>query len=104
MVPHEILGETQARAEPTGGDFLERERAVLGDDADFFTSNDIPAHGQGAQVEDADDDLLGGDGEDFSAPAQASASRDDDFDGFENSFPAIDTRNEVRCQHLGQEL
>ncbi len=88
-------GETDVRAQPTGGDFLERERAALGDDADFFSTNDTPAQNQGARVEDGDDDdLLGGD-DDFPAP-QASGTQDDDLDGFESSFPAIDARNDVR--------
>ena len=75
-----------------GGDFLERERAALGDDADMFGSNNT----QAAQVEDGDDDLLGG-GDDFAAaPAGGSGGMDDDMNGFESSFPAIDTRNDVR--------
>lgn len=59
-------------------DFLARERALLGDDADQFAS---PA-------DNADDDLLGG-GETSQAPA------DDGMGGFESSFPSIDTGNEV---------
>lgn len=65
-------------------DFLARERAALGDDADqFATPND-----QAATVED--DDLLGGD--DYVPQQGASA----EISGFESSFPAIDTQNEVQ--------
>lgn len=65
-------------------DFLARERAALGDDADqFATPND-----QAATVED--DDLLGGD--DY-VPQQGGSA---EISGFESSFPAIDTQNEVR--------
>ena len=75
---------------PTGGSFLDRERAALGDDADLFASGNE----QTATVEDGDNDLLGGD---FSEVQQPSAGADaDELDGFESSFPAIDTRNEVR--------
>jgi hypothetical protein len=74
---------------PAGGSFLERERAALGDDADLFASGNE----QAATVEDGDNDLLGGD---FSDVQQPSAGADaDELDGFESSFPAIDTRNEV---------
>ncbi|ETN39419.1 uncharacterized protein HMPREF1541_05642 [Cyphellophora europaea CBS 101466] len=84
-------GDADVRAEGTGGgDFLERERAALGEDADLFSANDAPK--QSATVEDGDDDLLGG-GDDFSAPPQPSG-QDNDFDGFESSFPAIDTQND----------
>lgn len=88
-------GDTDVRADGGGGggDFLERERAALGEDADMFTANDAPK--QTARVDDDDDDLLGG-GDDFSAPQQSSGGQDADFDGFESSFPAIDTRNDVR--------
>ncbi|TVY45159.1 Clathrin light chain [Lachnellula occidentalis] len=61
-----------------GDDFLAREKALLGDDADqFATGNDNAAF-----VEDGDDDLLGGGG-------------DEEVAGFESSFPAIDTRNDA---------
>jgi len=61
----------------------------LGDDADLFASNDT----QTARVEDGDDDLLGGD---FSgAPARTDVDTEE-LDGFESSFPAIETQNAVR--------
>jgi hypothetical protein len=68
-------------------DFLTRERAVLGDDAAQFAT---PRDRQAATVEDGNDDLLGGEDDygDVSAGAEEIA-------GFESSFPAIDTSNEV---------
>jgi hypothetical protein len=95
--PHRILndsGHTEARGPATDfelvgesndtDDFLSRERALLGDDADQFASENDKL----ATVEDGDDDLLGGD---FS---QANVGGQE-MDGFESSFPAIDTTNEV---------
>jgi hypothetical protein len=65
----------------SGDDFLSREKALLGDDADqFATGNDASA------FVDDDDDLLGGGG------AKAGG---EEVTEFESSFPAIDTRNEV---------
>ncbi|RDL34334.1 Clathrin light chain [Venustampulla echinocandica] len=62
----------------SGDDFLSREKALLGDDADqFATGNDNAAF-----VEDGDDDLLGGGGS------------NEEVTEFESSYPAIDTRNE----------
>ncbi|CAL8581026.1 Clathrin light chain [Xanthoria parietina] len=66
-------------------DFLARERAMLGDDANLFsTSND-----NAATVEDGDDDLLGG--SDSYGGGQGGG---EEIDEFESSFPAMDTRNE----------
>jgi hypothetical protein len=84
-------GSTEIRDIPeNGGDganFLERERAVLGEDAaQFATPQDNLA-----TVEDAgDDDLLGGGGGSYDADGT------DEITGFESSFPAIDTTNDVR--------
>jgi hypothetical protein len=61
-----------------GDDFLTREKALLGDDANQFTSGDDNA----AFVND-DDDLLGG-----------GNGGGVEVTEFESSFPAIDTRNE----------
>ncbi|KAM3081127.1 Clathrin light chain [Clarireedia jacksonii] len=62
-------------------DFLSREKAILGDDANLFsTENDNAAF-----VEDGDDDLLGGGG---------GGGGSEEVIEFESSFPAIDTRNE----------
>ncbi|EOA84741.1 uncharacterized protein SETTUDRAFT_163593 [Exserohilum turcica Et28A] len=86
-------GQTEARGDATNfdlvgdadntDDFLSRERALLGDDADQFASE----NDRTATVEDGDDDLLGG------GFSQAPAGGDD-MSGFESSFPAIDTSNE----------
>jgi hypothetical protein len=82
-------GETEVRGAAPEGDFLSRERAALGEDADLFaTSNDRQA--TVATIEDGDDDLLGG-GD--AGPAQTAG---EDIDGFERDFPAISTQNEVR--------
>ncbi|OKL59203.1 hypothetical protein UA08_05925 [Talaromyces atroroseus] len=85
--PANRLSPGQTEVVETGAadadDFLARERAALGDDADqFATPND--------QAATADDnDLLGGD----DIVAQQPAS--EEISGFESSFPAIDTQNEV---------
>jgi hypothetical protein len=86
------------RPAATGGneDLFEREKELLGDDAALFNANDTKTGG--ATVEDDDDDLLGGGNDDFtSAPAQPSGNND--LDDFESSFPAIDSRNDVRPTH-----
>ncbi|KAH9861817.1 hypothetical protein J1614_011570 [Plenodomus biglobosus] len=87
-------GHTEARGDTTSfdlvgdsndaDDFLSRERALLGDDADQFASENDRV----ATVEDGDDDLLGGDYTDANAGSQ-------EMSGFESSFPAIDTTNDV---------
>jgi hypothetical protein len=70
---------------------LSRERALLGDDANQFTSpNDTMA----ARVEDDDDDLLGGGG-DFQGGDFHANVNGEELSGFESSFPVIDTTNEV---------
>ncbi|KAL6244705.1 Clathrin light chain [Rhinocladiella similis] len=86
-------GETDVRPDSAAqGSFLERERALLGEDADLFAANDRPS---AATVEDGDDDFLGGgDGDFISAPAQPSSGAQDDLNAFESSFPEIDTRND----------
>ena len=68
-------------------DFLTRERAALGEDAAIFAT---PGDNT-ATVQDADDDLLGGG--DY-GEGQAGG---EDMTEFESSFPAVDTRNDVRC-------
>lgn len=77
-------GQTEA-IETNGtdeNDFLARERALLGDDADQF------ATAQDATSPDVNkDELLGGSDE-----VQADAGPE--ISGFESSFPAIDTQNE----------
>ncbi|KAL8686206.1 MAG: hypothetical protein Q9218_007274, partial [Villophora microphyllina] len=65
-------------------DFLARERALLGDDANqFASSND-----QKATAEDDDFDLLGGD-----SAQDGGQQQSDGMDDFESSFPAVDTQN-----------
>lgn len=71
-----------------GDDFLTRERAVLGDDAAQFAS----AHDNTATVEDGEDDLLGGNYEGTYSSGQHGG---EGVTEFENSFPAIDTSNNV---------
>lgn len=84
-------GDTDVKPDTNGGDdFLERERALLGDDATLFNAGDRP---NAATVQDGDDDLLGGDDDFTSAPAQPSGGANNDVDDFESSFPAIDTQN-----------
>lgn len=72
----------EANGAADNDDFLARERAALGEDADqFATPNDLTA-----TAED-EDDLIGGE----AAPQVGSQ----ELSGFESSFPAIDTGNEV---------
>lgn len=72
-------------------DFLARERALLGDDAnEFASSNDHKA-----SAEDDDFDLLGDD----SAPAGGQQASEC-IDQFESSFPAVDTQNNVSAERL----
>lgn len=94
-------GETDIRPDSTAqGSFLERERALLGDDAELFAGNDKPG---AATVTDGDDDLLGDDGDFTSAPAQPSGGAQHELNDFESSFPAIDSRNDVRGLFLHPE-
>ncbi|CAK4031076.1 Clathrin light chain [Lecanosticta acicola] len=71
-------------------DFLARERAALGEDAEQFTS----AQDSLATVADADDndDLLGGGG---SAPTNGASAGGDMMGDFESSFPVVDTQNDA---------
>lgn len=104
------LGQTEAKGDGSfdlldGGadsNFLDRERAALGDDAgQFTTANDNFA----TTVEDAgnDDDLLGGGGG-GGRSYQDDGAAGEDMSGFESSFPAIDTQNEVRRTHSPMHL
>lgn len=82
----------QTEVLPTNGtsdaeDFLARERALLGEDADqFATPQDIAAT---AEPDDSGNDLLG---EADNVPIEPAAP--DELSGFESSFPAIETQNE----------
>jgi hypothetical protein len=93
LIDH-VLGQTETRGDANfdlvgddvEDDFLSRERALLGDDADQFAS----ANDKQALVEDGDDDLLGGDSGNFQAHVGG-----EEMSGFESSFPNIDITNEV---------
>ncbi|KAI9889559.1 MAG: hypothetical protein M1814_005162 [Vezdaea aestivalis] len=70
----------------TSEDFLSREKAALGDDANQFST---PSAGFNATVDEAEeDDLLGG------GPPTQPATAAQDIHGFESSFPSIDVDNE----------
>ncbi|PSK42544.1 Clathrin light chain [Elsinoe australis] len=86
----EVQGDASFNAlDDDPSDFLARERAALGEDANqFSTGND-----QMASVEDGDDDLLGGGGGDTSSYQPAPTNND--IGDFESSFPTIDTQNEA---------
>ena len=72
-------------------DFLRREKAALGDDAARFAS----AGDNAVTMEDGNDDLLGGGGDNDKAAASGGGLTE-----FESSYPAVDTRNDVRdCSH-----
>lgn len=95
----DMLGQTEVRGNGADGsgaddDFLARERALLGDDAAQFAGPGDNA-GQATTVEDAEDDLLGGDYGNGGATNGGDHTDGQDLTDFESSFPAIDTRNEV---------
>ncbi|KAK4950638.1 Clathrin light chain [Elasticomyces elasticus] len=76
-------------------DFLARERAALGDDADIFTSDNHNTATVAEDDDDDDDDLLGGGMGGSSAPTNNNGGMGEDMMGdFESSFPAVDTQNE----------
>ncbi|KAF4548301.1 Clathrin light chain-like protein [Elsinoe fawcettii] len=76
-------GDFNALDNDDSSDFLARERAALGDDANQFST---PGDNL-ASVEDDDDDLLGGGS---SAPPPVVSNELNDF---QSSFPAIDNSN-----------
>jgi len=81
-------GDTDIRDVPintNASSFLDRERALLGEDADQFAT---PQDSRLATVEDAEDDLLGGSGN-FDSGDHAEMQE------FESAFPDIDTTNAV---------
>jgi len=94
-----IPGQTEAQGNSTidnadePSDFLSRERAALGEDAQqFSTPGDNTATVEEA---DDDDDLLGGGS--AHAPTNGNYSADfsnNDMGDFESSFPAVDTQND----------
>jgi len=80
-------GATDVRDVPANADassFLDRERALLGQDADQFTT---PADSKHTIVEDADDDLLGGGDsyQDTDGPA---------YQQFDSSFPDLEATDD----------
>ncbi|KAK5725264.1 Clathrin light chain [Elasticomyces elasticus] len=81
-------------------DFLARERAALGDDADIFTSSNEPHNTATVADQDDDeddDDLLGGGmggGSSNNNNNNNGGMGDDMMGDFESSFPAVDTQNE----------
>lgn len=84
-------GHTNVNDLAVSGDassFLARERAMLGDDADMFTTPNDP---KATTVED-DDDLLGGGGDQYHMHEAEAETLD-----FESSFPDIDSTNAVCC-------
>lgn len=87
------VGDNPPSTAPAEGSFLDRERAALGEDADqFATEQDRTT--SSATVQDGEDDLLGEDVS-FREIQPEGATTQEDLE-FENSYPAIDTQNQVR--------
>lgn len=90
------LGQHETVDGSAEGSFLDRERALLGEDAaQFGAVQDHP--NTATTAEDDDGDLLGGD--DFGGDKRATAVGGD-LNDFESSFPAIDAQNEVSTHFL----
>ncbi|KAK1070038.1 Clathrin light chain [Friedmanniomyces endolithicus] len=95
-------GQTEPSTSTEPSNFLARERAALGDDANLFGSSTDNTTTGSATVADAadeedDDDLLGG-GMGSTSTAQHHTTNGDDgdmMDDFESSFPSMDTSNEA---------
>lgn len=77
-------------------DFLSRERAALGEDANQFSTpqNNIPS----VSVQNGHADLLG---DDDDSPQRNG--HNEDMNQFHSSFPSIDPRNEVGKPLLAQQ-
>lgn len=97
-----IPGQTQPN-EPTGdlmdgsnepSDFLSRERAALGADADQFST---PAGNSTTNGDD--DDLLGGD-----SGGQVNGTASQEISDFQSSFPPVSSQNEVATVPLLETL
>lgn len=85
------LGQHETLDGAAEGSFLDRERAILGEDAAQFGA--VQDHTNNATtVEDDEGDLLGGD--DYGGDNRAMTIGGE-MNDFESSFPAIDTQNEV---------
>ncbi|KAI9799971.1 MAG: hypothetical protein M1825_004342 [Sarcosagium campestre] len=78
------LGEDSSKQ-----DFLTREKAALGDDANQFAGSS-DSFKPSATVEDGDDDLLGGNGDLIGGNGTGGG----EVSEFESSFPALDAGNE----------
>ena len=101
--PAILLGQTEPQDQPAlesdaPSDFLSRERAVLGDDAQQFASaqDNVATVEEDDDDDDDDDDLLGGGGGGAGASQDIGGMNGADMMGdFETSFPAVDTSNEA---------
>lgn len=93
-------GQTEVQGQPSAidadepSDFLARERAALGEDAQQFASAADNNLATVADADDDDDDLLGG-GAPQSSGAGANGMSMDMMGDFESSFPAVDTSNDA---------
>ncbi|CZT25179.1 related to CLC1 Clathrin light chain [Ramularia collo-cygni] len=87
----EVADPTTSLSTDEPSDFLARERAALGEDAQQFTSS-ADQSATVADVEDDDDDDLMGGGGDFSS---SNNNNNDMMGDFESSYPSISTTNEA---------
>ncbi|KAK3712239.1 Clathrin light chain [Vermiconidia calcicola] len=95
-------GQTEVQDQPSAidtdepSDFLARERAALGDDAQQFTSSGDNMATVADEEEDDDDLLGGGSGSQPIADMDMNGSSNgmDMMGDFETSFPSVDTQNE----------
>ena len=99
------IGQTDRRGDPglqldpttsNGVDFLAREKAALGDDADLFASADNKQQNTDDDDDDDDDDLLGDDHSSVKKGDLAGEAMSD----FQSAFPAINIDNPVRLSFL----
>ena len=90
----EAKGDSHLDLDPTNSsdaDFLTREKAALGADADFFTSADDNLHASGTIQDEDEEDLLGG----GDATGGGNGGGQTGMSDFHSSFPAIDSGNSV---------
>lgn len=88
---NETVGDNSQHNSNVDEDFLTRERAALGDDADLFTSANDKTTSSNVQ----DEDLLGGD---YNGDYNGGNRGGEEITEFESSFPSVDTQNEVMRQ------
>ncbi|KAK1816849.1 Clathrin light chain, partial [Friedmanniomyces endolithicus] len=95
-------GQTEPSTSTGPSNFLARERAALGDDANLFGASTENTATGSATVADAadeedDDDLLGGGMGSVNTTHHLTTNGDDGdmMDDFESSFPSMDTSNEA---------